>query len=149
MLSSFLTWLVLTVSLIMPEEIISPTPKGALIVEIHSLRNDAGNVRLTLFRSADGFPSDISKAFRKATGKAEGKKCTIVFDDLPPGDYAIALLHDENNNNKMDTNVFGLPKEGYGASNDAKITFGPPKYEDARFAVTDEAKTIRIKMRYM
>ncbi len=133
----------------MPEKVLDPEPKGTLAVEVHGLRSDAGVVQLTLFRSADGFPTDISEAFRKAMGKAAGGKCTIVLDGLPPGDYAVALLHDENNNNKMDTNAFGLPREGYGASNDAKTTFGPPKYADAQFTVTGEAKAIRIKMRYM
>ncbi len=133
----------------MSKESISPVLNSTVTVEIHSLRSDAGTVRLSLYSSADGFPSDLSRTLRKATGKAAARKCTIELNDLPPGDYAIAVLHDENDNNKMDTNLFGLPKEGYGASNDAKASFGPPKYEDARCTVNGKAKTIRIKMRYM
>ncbi len=121
---------------------------STLTVQVHSLRNANGSVRLTLFRSGNGFPSDLSEALRKATGKIEDGKCTLVLDNLPPGDYAISLLHDENNNEKMDTGLMGIPKEGYGASNDAKVMFGPPKYEDARFALQGNQMTIQIKMRY-
>ncbi len=72
-----------------------------------------------------------------------------MLENMPPGEYAISLLHDENDNEKMDTGLMGIPKEGYGASNDAKVTFGPPKFADARFPLTQNQTTIRIKMRYM
>jgi uncharacterized protein (DUF2141 family) len=132
---------------------VQPNPglmeKNTLTVEVHSLRNEKGTVRLTLFNSADGFPTEVSKAFRKANGKARNGKCTLVLEDMPPGEYAISLLHDENDNEKMDTRLMGIPKEGYGASNDARVTFGPPKFADARFPLTQNQTTVRIKMRYM
>jgi uncharacterized protein (DUF2141 family) len=120
-----------------------------LTVQVYNLRNPQGTVRLSLFRSADGFPSDVSKVFRQVAGKIENGVCTLVLSSLPPGEYAISLLHDENNNLKMDTRLMGIPKEGYGASNDAKVTFGPPKYEDARFVLKGNPETLRIKMRYL
>jgi len=78
--------------------------------------------------------------------EVKGNKATLTFKNLPPGTYAIAALHDANSNGKMDTNMLGIPKEDYGASNDAKSTFGPPKYKDAKFDVMKD-QTITIKMR--
>ncbi len=127
----------------------APPDNGTLIVQVYNLRSPQGTVRLSLFRSAEGFPGDASKVFRQAAGKIENGVCTLVLGDLPPGEYAISLLHDENNNLKMDTRLMGIPKEGYGASNDAKVTFGPPKYEDARFVLKGNPETVRIRMRYL
>jgi len=62
------------------------------------------------------------------------KKLSIDFSELAEGDYAIKLFHDENNNGKLDTNLVGMPVEGYGFSNNAG-RFGPASYTDARFAV--------------
>ena len=131
----------------------SPRPAApdnvTLTVQVYNLRSPQGTVRLSLFRSAEGFPGDVAKVFRQVAGKIENGICTLVLNDLPPGEYAILLLHDENNNLKMDTRLMGIPKEGYGASNDAKVTFGPPKYEDARFLLKRTPETLRIKMRYL
>jgi uncharacterized protein (DUF2141 family) len=57
----------------------------------------------------------------------------IVIHDLHAGKYAIASYHDENGNGKLDTNALGIPEEGYGFSNDARGTFGPPKFSEAAF----------------
>jgi uncharacterized protein (DUF2141 family) len=127
----------------------APPDNGTLTVQVYNLRSQQGTVRLSLFRSAEGFPGDPSKVFRQAAGSIENGVCTLVLGDLPPGEYAISLLHDENNNLKMDTRLIGIPKEGYGASNDARVTFGPPRYEDARFVLKGNPQTLRIKMRYL
>lgn len=69
----------------------------------------------------------------------------MVFENLPSGEYAISLYHDENENNKLDTGWFGIPNEGYGCSNNAKGMMGPPKYEDAKFQLTSNKEmTIKI-----
>ncbi|MNC95537.1 hypothetical protein D3C83_126870 [compost metagenome] len=68
---------------------------------------------------------------------------------MASGSYAIAVLHDENENFKMDTSIIGIPKEGYGVSNNVKGRFGPPKFADARFRVTEASSmTIRIELIY-
>jgi uncharacterized protein (DUF2141 family) len=91
-----------------------------------------------------------SKAFRRAETKPRGGRATCTFPGLPAGTYAIGLLHDENDNGKMDTNFVGLPKEGYGASNDAKATFGPPKFKDAKVELGGGGVlTLKINVRYL
>jgi uncharacterized protein (DUF2141 family) len=127
------------------------TPRtGAISAEIGSLRNDRGTIFCSLYNSEDGFPMEGSKAFRRAQTKPRGGRATCTFPALPAGTYAIGLLHDENDNGKMDTNFVGLPKEGYGASNDAKATFGPPKFKDAKVELASGGVlTLKINVRYL
>ncbi|HNI91331.1 MAG TPA: DUF2141 domain-containing protein, partial [Leptospiraceae bacterium] len=61
---------------------------------------------------------------------------------------AIGIMHDENNNLKMDTNLIGIPKEGYGVSNNVKSKLGPPKYEDAKITLQSANTIIQIEMNY-
>ena len=136
-----------------------PTPRppvaarprtGAISDEIASLRNDRGTIFCSLYNSEDGFPMDGGKAFRRAETKPRGGRASCTFPDLPAGTYAIGLLHDENDNGKMDTNFVGLPKEGYGASNDAKSTFGPPKFKDAKVELPrGGVLSLKINVRYL
>lgn len=72
-----------------------------------------------------------------------------VFQNLPAGEYAVSVYHDENNNKKMDTNFFGIPKEGVGASNNARGHLGPPKYKDAKFLFNGKSQTIQIQIVYL
>ena len=121
-------------------------PTYSLTVNIDDIKEDKGYVLLILFKGEDGFPSESEKAFAYDGRKVENKKAVFVFKDIPEGTYAIAALHDANSNGKLDTNILGIPKEDFGASNDAKASFGPPKYSDAKFNVSSN-KSIRIKMR--
>lgn len=72
----------------------------------------------------------------------------IKFDDLPTGDYAIALIHDENSNNKLDT-AFGIPLEGFGFSRNPVIRFGPPSFAAAEFPVATSHVEEGIRVKYM
>lgn len=108
-------------------------PAGAIQVVATGFRNDDGQALIAVYDSAEGFPSDADAArVRRAVPIAKGR-VRVRFPDLPPGDYAVAVLHDENENFTMDTGLFGIPKEGYGVSNNAKGRFGPPKWGDAVF----------------
>ena len=62
-----------------------------------------------------------------------GKDASFDFSDIKPGKYAIAVIHDENHNGELDKNFFGIPKEGYGFSSDAKVTMSAPSFSDAEF----------------
>jgi len=72
----------------------------------------------------------------------------MLFADLPSGNYAIALIHDENSNNKLDT-TFGIPREGFGFSRNPAIHFGPPSFSAAEFAVKTGEISQSVKMKYM
>jgi uncharacterized protein (DUF2141 family) len=63
-------------------------------------------------------------------------------DALAPGEYAIRVLQDRNGNGEMDSNLIGMPVEPWGMSNDAMGSFGPPKWEDARFQLQDDTRLV-------
>ncbi|MFY7672400.1 DUF2141 domain-containing protein [Tenacibaculum sp. MEBiC06402] len=77
--------------------------------------------------------------------KIENGKCTIVFENVPAGEYAITCFHDKNSNGKMDFQTNGMPLEAYGASNNV-MNFGPPRYDDAKFTITDKDVSLDIKL---
>ena len=67
----------------------------------------------------------------------------------PAGEYAVAIVHDENGNGRLDTSWLGIPKEGLGTSNNARGRLGPPKYRDAKFSVGADGAVQRIAMVYL
>jgi uncharacterized protein (DUF2141 family) len=119
----------------------------SLTVRVHGLENDRGRVAVALFASEKDFP-DQRRALAGQVSKIVGGRANIAFNDLKPGVYAVAVLHDENENSKMDFNFLGMPLEGYGFSNDASAPFGPPSYEAAAFKLAPRNSFIPIKMRY-
>lgn len=123
------------------------TQLGQLHLKITNLRNNQGKVRICLYQSGDGFPSRPEKAYRIARADIQQGSSEATFTDLPLGEYAVALIHDENDNQKMDSNFVGIPREGYGTSNNAGATFGPPKFKDARFTL-DKSMVMEIKVKY-
>ena len=126
----------------------SPTD-ATLKVTITNLRNNKGHVLISIFRDGVGYPDKPEKSFKRAKLTISNKIAGFDFAGLPTGNYAIAILHDENDDQKMNTNFFGLPKEGYGFSNNVMGTFGPPGYSKASFNYTaSTAAAISIKARY-
>ena len=113
-----------------------------LTINIAGLNSDKGMLLVGLYNNKDTF---LKKHFKGDVAKIKDKKSVIIFKDLPKGEYAVSFIHDENNNNKMDTNFLKIPKEDYGCSNNARGFMGPPKYNDAKFQLTAN-KTIEIKI---
>ena len=101
--------------------------------EIDGLRNDKGQVLCALFSSAADFPKNGDKAIEHAKSGISHGQAVCEFPGVAPGRYAVSVFHDENSNGKMDTNLVGIPREGVGASNNARGHFGPPKFEAAAF----------------
>ncbi len=139
------------ISLLLTGPLVSfhPEINQNLKVTISSLHNNNGVVLVSLFRNENGFPDNAAKAYGKEIAFIAEKKAIIFFKNVPPGTYAVAILHDENNNRKMDKTYFGLPKEGYGFSNNASAPFGPPSYKKASFTHTAIKPTeIQVKTKY-
>jgi len=104
-------------------------------VVIKNLDNNDGKVFISLY--------DKEKAFLEhpiATDKLmiTNQECQYTFKNVPSGIYAVSFFHDENDNDKMDSNFLGVPKEDYGCSNNARGVMGPPKWEDAKFEVKNK-----------
>jgi len=107
-------------------------------VSITGISNGKGRIYINLYTSANGFPTDMSKAVKKISLTAQKPGLKYVFENLPKGTYAISVMHDENNNGKMDKNFFGIPIEGYCVSNNAKGFMSAPSFSDARFEVNKD-----------
>ncbi len=105
---------------------------------IKNLKNSHGVIRIAIYNSADTFVQP-GKTFAAcdSQGPLHNREVRVVCR-LKPARYAAAMYHDENGNGKLDTNFIKIPREGYGFSNNAKISFGPPRYEDAVFSVSED-----------
>ncbi|MBX3272718.1 MAG: DUF2141 domain-containing protein [Sandaracinaceae bacterium] len=127
----------------------SPTepPVRRLIATVHT-RDDRGRVFCALWRGREGYPTRRQHAVGQAMDRTiVNRRAICTFEDVSPGEYAVAVFHDENANNDLDRNIFGIPSEGTGASNDAHNPFGPPGYDDARFQYPVDAWVHRIVIR--
>lgn len=116
-----------------------------LIVIITNTESNNGQLVIYLHNNPDYFPKEKKKAFRVIKSKIGKNTAKIIIKDIPTGKYAIAVHHDENGNNEVDTNFLGIPNEDFGASNNAKGFMGPPSFEDASFLIEND-KTITINM---
>ena len=129
---------------------LSARPAGSqVLVEITNLRNHEGVVRACMTSDSERFPRCQSAAHGYRTVVPAGQATVLRFDNVAPGTYAIALLHDENDNGRADRVLGMMPKEGFGFSNDAPVSMGPPEFSDAAISVGTSPLRQRIRMRYM
>jgi uncharacterized protein (DUF2141 family) len=128
----------------------APLPQGNLIhVEVVGLHNNKGHVFCALYSSADGFPKDSQRAVQRDTLSISDRKVFCEFSGIEPGRYAVSVFHDENSNGKLDTNFLGIPREGVGASNDARGHLGPPKFDAAAFQFGGGPLNLKITITYL
>lgn len=107
-----------------------------LSFEIKTFKNTTGQVVVALFNSSSNYSNNnIYKSFITPITSTVMK---IDFDSIPSGTYALSCIHDENSNNVLDQNVFGIPTEGYGFSNNPGITFGQPSFSQVKFSVAEK-----------
>jgi uncharacterized protein (DUF2141 family) len=117
---------------------------------VDGLRNSNGVVGSVLFTSPDGWPEDTKKAFRHGpTPIPPGQRhATVVWEHMPPGDYGVAAIHDENRNAKLDRNIIGIPKEGFGFANNPHVGLSAPTFKLAVVHVTCPATDVAIHLQY-
>ncbi len=126
----------------------SPALAGDVVITVTDLRSSKGVVRACMTTRADIFPKCIKDPTAHRKVVPAGETIEIRFSGVKPGDYAIALLHDENNNGKADRALGMMPKEGYGFSRDAPVRMAPPKFKDAVFKIEEGLSRVSIRMRY-
>ena len=117
---------------------------GDLEITVEGIRNDEGNVMVALHDESgrEGFPG-ANGAIAAQWMRAAPGSLRFVFLDLPPGQYAVAVFHDENGNDELDTNLLGIPTEGTGFSRNAQGNFGPPSFNDAAVEISADGGTTR------
>jgi uncharacterized protein (DUF2141 family) len=126
----------------------APAQAGEVVITVTDLRSTKGVVRACMTTREDIFPKCIKDPGSHRTVVPAGEKIEIRFTGVKPGNYAIALLHDENDNGKADRAMGMMPKEGYGFSRDAPVRMAPPKFRDAVFAQGEGTNRLTIRMRY-
>ncbi len=122
-------------------------PVAPLEIEIAKLRSEKGLLRICLTSDPDNFPACVDDV-GALTRSIPATQQSITFDALPVGDYAAAVIHDENRNKKLDT-MLGIPREGFGFSRNPKIGFGAPRFTAARFTIDSDGGEQRILMKYL
>jgi uncharacterized protein (DUF2141 family) len=122
-----------------------PAVNHRLVVKVNGIKPLKGDLYITLNQRPEYFHIPDS-ALVKRIIKIEKETETVIYDKVPEGRYAVAIYHDENLNGKLDVNPLGMPREGYGFSNNPKV-IGKPDFEQAAFDFSRN-DTIVIKMVY-
>jgi len=110
-------------------------------VTVEDVKNNEGKLNAALYDTADTFLK-FDAVFASTSARAEMGTTVLLFEDVPAGTYGIALYHDENGNNEMDTNWMGIPKEKVAFSNAKMKTFGPPNFEECSFTVSEDTALV-------
>jgi len=116
-----------------------------LEVVVTGLKSTEGQIMISINKGPDGWP-ESNFLEQRFIPKFTAPNFTIVFKDLPYGNYAVGLLHDKDKNGEMTKNFIGMPKEGFAFSRDYKVVFRAPKYDEANFELNSPKKTMTIKI---
>ena len=120
---------------------------GRLGVSVGGLRNDNGSIRCGLYASPNGF-REPGREFRGTAAPIRNGQATCVFNGIPPGTYAVAVFHAENNETQMETGMFGRPKQGYGFSRNPSSGLGPPDFSSAAFDYKGGNLNMPVRLNY-
>jgi uncharacterized protein (DUF2141 family) len=121
-----------------------------LTIDIAGIKKPSGKICASLFSEGKGFPSNSEKALQsECIDVTEAANQKLTFKDLKPGNYAVALIHDSNEDGMLNSNSFGMPTEGFGFSNNPLILTGPPSFNNAAVSVTGLNTNIEIKVQYL
>lgn len=121
---------------------------GDLVVTVENVESADGKVLVGVHTKSADFPDDASRITGNVQAAAAGK-VTVRFSGLKAGRYAVATYHDANGNGEMDANMVGMPTEGYGFSNNAAGSFGPPSFDAAAFDIPESGVVeTAIKLTY-
>jgi len=118
---------------------------ATLTLKITDIRKDSGHLMIIVEATAEGWNGKQKEAAR-ASVKAVNGELVHRFDDLPPGPYAVQVLHDENDNGKLDKNFLGIPSEDYGFSNNPRV-MRRATFDEARFELPAQGREIVVQLR--
>lgn len=114
-------------------------------VTVKNIKEQKGSIRIGLFTNENDF---LKKAAAGKVVKASTTEIKVVFENLKAGDYAVSVIHDENENGELDTNAIGMPKEGFAFGNNAMGMFGPPSFDKAKVTVNTLPIKQIIELKY-
>lgn len=125
---------------------IGQAQEARLVVRLSDIRDDSGQLRVSLYRDPESFRKE-DRALQIAAIPAVPGAAEVVFSGLEPGRYAVMAYHDTNGNGRLDLRFGMFPLEGYGLSNNPKVV-GPPKFADSAFEVTQSLTSVNIRISY-
>ena len=114
-----------------------------LQVNIDNIKSNDGALMAQIFLGEENYKNGVAQESKMV--KAKSGAGQLTFANLEAGEYAVRMFHDENNNQKMDKNAFGMPTEGYGFSNEAVGNMGPPQYKDMVVTIKENDSTVETK----
>lgn len=125
--------------------------KATVVVEISGFSSNKGQIKSHIFheRNSEDYPESSDSAYKKTRGKIQNKVAKLYFNDIPYGNYALTVHHDENLNEIMDRNFVGYPKEAFGLSNNPKIYMSAPSFEECKFKVDRDTVVVNIKLKFV
>jgi len=121
---------------------------GRMRVDVEGLRSDRGHLLAALYDRPEGFPRE-GKPAHQAKVAIQGGRASVDFPELPPGTYAVAVLHDENDNGELDSTWARIPKEGFGVSRFDKLRMSAPSFEDSTIEFGGGEQTVAVKIHYV
>lgn len=121
---------------------------ATLGVQVNGARNNTGQICVHIYNNAKSFPK-IDRSLHHRCKKVTTGKVYLEFENLAKGEYGAFAFHDEDENNTILSNWVGMPKEGVGASRNAKGFMGPPKFRKAKIKLNAPKKTIQITLKYL
>lgn len=126
----------------------SPMLAGSSVaVTVNKVRPGKGMLHITLVNKEQFLMRrKLKKPFMKGIVKTPDKSIQYEFKDVPPGDYAVQVLQDFDGNGDMTDNWLGIPKEPWGMSNNPPVGLGGPKWERAKFTVTDNSGVVKVSL---
>jgi uncharacterized protein (DUF2141 family) len=118
-----------------------------LDLRVENLRNDRGTVRICVTGDQAYFPA-CQRDPAKVSITVPAANASADLTLAGPGNYAVAVFHDENGNGKLDK-VLGIPREGFGFSRNPAIRLGPPRYAEARMTLEPGRTSRTVRLRYL
>lgn len=119
------------------------TAQHTLTVYAENVKESKGKISVALYDTEEGFLK-FDKVFKTSSSKAVKEKTTLTINNIPSGTYAMAIFHDENSNEKLDTNFMGIPKEPLGFSIGKMKTFGPPSFQECSFKLDSDKEIVIV-----
>ena len=118
-----------------------------VLIEVSGFKNTRGTLNCRLFTKAADFPDGEGSVTLRVPITGPNTNCSFL--NVEPDTYAIAVVHDENGNGKLDKNFVGVPSEGYGVSNNKTYALSAPNWNESTFMLgANESKTLQVKLRY-
>lgn len=122
--------------------------RASLTVSVSGFENAKGVARIVVYDAQGSFPRPKGSARASSVERIEDGQVQTSFAELPLGEYVVLVLHDENDNDELDTNFLGIPEEGYGISKNRFTSVGAPDYEEGAFTLPPEGSSLEIEMKY-